>query len=218
MSYKEKYLKYKNKYLELKKQQGGFIIEEIEETEQNIIKDYKKLSDKGTQNCGVYIKDDKILVCNNNLLTPIQIDFLTKNNTENLQVYPILYKIYHSTDTNPNKYFYLWERMDGDLRDFFLNHIPEKILRKLYPYMTQQDIDLFIEFLKRKTYKDDLYVTTDMFDENKYALLSNAKYNNNKLLYKKEDEKYIIDKLNIIQQFTENTTLTWDFATIMNNI
>ena len=132
MSFQKKYLKYKNKYLDLKKLIGGAspangaksdddTFEYIESTESEILQNYTKIPNKGTQNCGVFInksKGNKILICDKYILDINKIEFLLE--TEN--IYPRLYKIYHATDTN--KIFYLWKKMDGDIRDFIFEHIP----------------------------------------------------------------------------------------------
>ena len=198
MDYKSKYLKYKNKYLNLQKLYGGT----IENTEANIINGYTELSNKGTQNCGVYInyKDpNKILLCNYKKLSNEQHTFLNLNNNSALKIYPRFYQLYHSTDTN--KYFYLWEKMDGDLRDFFLKHIPARILKKHKPNVTEEQIKIFTDFINCKSYQDKLYVIDNDYNKEKYTLLGS--YYGINLLYKNTDNniKFIKYKLNIIKLY-----------------
>jgi len=195
MDYKSKYLKYKNKYLNLQKLYGGT----VENKESNIINGYVNLSNKGTQNCGVYInyKDpNKILLCNYTKLSNQQLEFLNLNNT-GLKIYPKFYQLYHSTDTN--KYFYLWEKMDGDLRDFFLKHIPTRILKKHKPDVTEYQIKIFTDFITHKSYQDKLYVMRDDYNKQEYRLLGS--YYGTNLLYKITNEQNIKHKLNIIKSF-----------------
>jgi hypothetical protein len=168
MSFEKKYLKYKNKYLNLKKLIGGAKGAESDAesdaendaendddtpnyTESEILQNYTRIPNKGTQNCGVFInksEGNKILICDKNIfdIDIDKIEFLSKN--EN--IYPQLYDIYYATDTN--KIFYLWEKMDGDLRDFIFEHIPRKILKN--NNCSEQEIATFIEFIAKKAYTD----------------------------------------------------------------
>ncbi len=213
MDYKQKYLKYKSKYLELQKLYGG-AIKYIERPESDIINGFVGLSNKGTQNCGVYInyKDPhKILLCNNSKLSDIQLEFLNLNNESGLKIYPILHQLYHSTDTN--KYFYLWEKMDGDLRDFVLKHIPTRILKKYKPDVTEEQIKIFLDFIDSKRYPDKLFINTgeckiyqdklisNKCDYNPEKYISIGSYIGTDLLYKNTDEESIKYKLNIIKSF-----------------
>ena len=58
-NYKEKYLKYKNKYLSLRNILIGGTVKNLRS---NIINGYNQLPNKGTQNCGVFYnyKDETI--------------------------------------------------------------------------------------------------------------------------------------------------------------
>ncbi len=200
MDYKSKYLKYKNKYLNLQKLYGG-IIKYIHDIESNIINGFTEIENKGSQNCGVYInkKDPtKILLCNKSELSDIQLDFLNLNNESGLKIYPILHQLYYSTDTR--NYFYLWEKMDGDLRDFVLKHIPTRILKKHKPDVTEEQIKIFINFIDCKRHQYKLYIYGGSYDETQYNLLG-SHYGITTLLYKKKDEQDIQNTLNIIKLY-----------------
>ena len=116
MDFKLKYFKYKKKYLFLRKDifkqmKGGVDIQII--TQDKLTKEYTEIPNKGTQNCGVFNKNDdsdKILICNYEPLPEYKLDFLLQN----LGIYPKLYTIFR--EEKSGKYYYLWEKMDGDLR------------------------------------------------------------------------------------------------------
>jgi hypothetical protein len=213
MDYKSKYLKYKTKYINLQNLYGGA---NKNKTTSEIIYGYEKISNKGTQNCGVYInyKDPKkILLCNNSNLSREQNDFLHNDNND-LKIYPKLYESYESKDTK--EYFYLWEKMDGDLRDFFLKHIPTRILKKYKPGVTEEQIKIFIDFINCKTYQTKLYVIDTPYDDTKYTLLGSLY--ETKLLYKNVDETNIKYKLNIIKLYDNmlsdiNINIIYDILT-----
>jgi hypothetical protein len=216
MDYKSKYLKYKTKYLQLLSQNGGT----KEDKKSNIINGYVNLDNKGTQNCGVYYnyKDpEKILLCNGTKLTSKQLEFLNLNNFDNLKVYPRFYQLYHSFDTD--EYFYLWEKMDGDLRDFFLKHIPTRILKKHKPDVTQEQIKLFTDFINYKSAKPQkLYVIkSEDFDINKHSLL--GEHSGFNLVYRKKDEyvEVIKYKLNLIKSYN-NLINDISYITIITDI
>jgi hypothetical protein len=216
MDYKSKYLKYKTKYLQLLSQNGGT----KEDKKSNIINGYVNLDNKGTQNCGVYYnyKDpEKILLCNGTKLTSKQLEFLNLNNVDNLKVYPRFYQLYHSNDTD--EYFYLWEKMDGDLRDFFLKHIPTRILKKHKPDVTQEQIKLFTDFINYKSAKPQkLYVIkSEDFDINEHSLL--GEHSGFNLVYRKKDQytEVIKYKLNLIKSYN-NILSDISYRTIITDI
>jgi hypothetical protein len=199
MDYKSKYLKYKKKYLNLQKLDGGTM---DHKNKSEIIYGHQNISNKGTQNCGVYINyknPDKILLCNYTKLNDDQLDFLNLNNNTNLKIYPIFHRLYHSKDTN--EYYYSWEKMDGDLRDFFLKHIPARILKKHKPDVTEKQIKIFTDLIVCKTYQTKLHILNSHdYDDINYTVLGDY-YGSTKLLYKKKDEKDIKYKLDIIKMY-----------------
>ncbi len=216
MDYKSKYLKYKSKYLQLLSQSGGT----QEGKKSSIIHGYVNLVNKGTHNCGVYYKykePHKIMLCNRIKISTEALEFLHLNNINNLKVYPKFYQLYHSTDTD--EYFYLWEKMDGDLRDFFLKHIPSRMLKRHYPDLGEEAIKVFIDFIYYKSFPNKLYIIKNKdFNTNEYKLL--GEYDDLKLVYNKtipNDEKNIKIKLNLIKSYN-NLLNHISFGEVMRDI
>ncbi len=189
-----------------KNQYGGTI-------KDRIIQGYKKLINKGTQNCGVYYKStdpNKILICNLRKIDDQILDFLIQNTRNKWKLYPEFYDIYHSSDTD--EYFYLWEKMDGDLRDFFYKHIPSIILKKNFPDVTEKEIKDFLDFIHIKTQTVKLYLQNyqEQLNQTKYILL--CEYDDSKLFYNKSDKEMVQYVLNVLETF-KNSTL-WDKSNI----
>ena len=115
---------------------------------------FTPISNSGTQNCGVYIPKDEfytennlpkplILICNHSGLEENKKEFLQGN----IHIYVQLYREYKITELNENQrttqnssrhdpienkelYYYLWQKMDGDVRQLFSVDIPSRFLEK----------------------------------------------------------------------------------------
>ncbi len=152
MNCKNKYKKYKNIKIG-----GSFEIL----PEEDIISNYYKIDSKGTQNCGIYLnkeveKNNEILICNNRPLSDEIFKFLALPDNNS---YPRLYNKFMTNNAEETKYYYLWEKMDGDLRDLFLVEIPKQVVLEIYKENQSSSsfkqpvnvyIDVLLEFFKKK--------------------------------------------------------------------
>jgi hypothetical protein len=116
---------------------------------------FTKISNSGTQNCGVYTPNEEfykenkhlpsplILICNHTKLEDTKKQFLL----ENTDIYVELYREYKITELTENQkntknsylsgqrnentelYYYLWQKMDGDVRQLFSKDIPSRFLK-----------------------------------------------------------------------------------------
>jgi len=128
MMYYKKYMKYKAKYLAYKNQVGGNNTEQIDATSLNFLIDWKKVSNSGQFNCGIYISDkysDKIIKCEDKINIPNNVIDLNKIlEGKGLHVFPKIYKIYK----HEGKMYTEMEKFSGDLSDFLYKHIARTVL------------------------------------------------------------------------------------------
>jgi hypothetical protein len=111
-----KYLKYKIKYLEIK---GGTLDENKIDT-----KIWTKINNKGQQNCGIYINNNKLLKCISGKHNKQKISFVKK-----LQQY---FPKIHEIDYNDKlvKTFITMEKLDGDITSIFFELLPKIAINK----------------------------------------------------------------------------------------
>jgi hypothetical protein len=188
MNLEKKYLKYKYKYLLLKQNGGKFLT--LERDQQFIDSQFTQILNKGTQNCGVYIQKknkNKILICNKIKIPEDKLKFII----ENLDIYPTLYNEYIIN----NQYYYLWEKMNGDVRDLFTEIIPNEYLGDDYNFF----------YLKYNNYPHNIYVINedmkDLFIKNGYKQIDTNLYEKDYYLCfcKEKDYSTIIKKLKSIE-------------------
>ena len=176
MSYYEKYLKYKNKYLTLQKQLGGM---------KNIVK----------MNNNILIDDNNILIDNNNILI--------NNNIINLLDDDYKYVFFEECKQNKNmsKILYQLETQTGiKEKDEIINNIIK------YIYKNHNLNNIYIKLEKKSLYNFNIYediasnsivITTGWLrkiNDDKYV---NIYFNNNTLKYKLEnkDNNYFINSI-----------------------
>ena len=118
MSYYEKYLKYKNKYLELKNQTGGNYTLNL--------KEWVEIENSGQQNCGIFLSSvypKYLLKCGTN---SEKISWVNQIN-DIVQLFP---KIIDNTKIDEHNYTTM-QKLDGDITSIFFNLIPKIILAKM---------------------------------------------------------------------------------------
>jgi hypothetical protein len=116
--YQKKYLKYKNKYIELKNQIGGHYTLKLDEWEQ--------IENSGQQNCGIFISSvypTLILKCGTN-------SYIISMANEINQIMQLFPKIIDNTYIDPNNYTTM-QKLDGDITSIFFNLFPKHILEKM---------------------------------------------------------------------------------------
>ena len=217
-NYLEKYLKYKNKYLEIKNNQSDdfFSVKQSQlggeigyytTSSSHIKKHFNLIPNKGTQNCGVYLPKDKtqnnkILICNNTQISDIIINFINNNQG----IYPKLFAELKTDDNNNIKYYYLWEKLNGDIRDLITNIIPKK-------YIPIEYYDFF--YMKLYYKPQNIYVTDDeekfnvLNKSNDFMKITNFSINfplfeNTITFCNKVDYQNIIKKLEIINKISND--------------
>ena len=118
MLYYKKYLKYKNKYLELKFQSGGNYTLNLEE--------WTEIENSGQQNCGIFLSKkypDYILKCGTSSETSSWVNEINQQ----VQLFP---KIINDTIMNEGNYTTM-QKLDGDITSIFFNLFPKIILDKM---------------------------------------------------------------------------------------
>ncbi len=136
MDYKSKYLKYKNKYLQLKKlikynQIGGF--DTIISDNSDFLQDFTQVQQFGQMNCGIYISEDntKIMKCSNSE-TCISEDKAIK--LESIKTHYPTYKIFpdiYNCYLYNRKSYIIMEKFDGDITKLLFELLPINILEKM---------------------------------------------------------------------------------------
>ena len=217
MNFEKKYLKYKSKYLLLKQNGGKFL---TLERDQNFIDSrFNKIPNKGTQNCGVYIlkkNPNQILICNLNQIPEDKLKFIT----ENPDVYPTLYNEYiiKNQVNLENKYYYLWKKMKGDLRDLFTEIIPKKYLEKNYNFFylkynnNPNNIYLVDDYMKKLFIENKNY---KQIDTNIEELSGYSGYYH--CFCEEQDYSIIIEKIKCIEESKSNVSNS-NFYAIINEI
>ncbi len=143
MEYKLKYLKYKSKYIQLKKilgknlnyksdkQIGGF--ETISTDNNNFLENFDEVELFGQMNCGIYISKDntQIIKCQNSTecisedkLKKLK---LIKIHYPDYKIFPDIYNCYIYND----KSYILMEKFSGDLTKLLFELLPRHILEKM---------------------------------------------------------------------------------------
>ena len=158
------------------------------------IMESKKTPNKGSQNCGVDMGEHSITICNNKPLSGSQIAFLRKSNG----IYPKLKGIFQHLSVGrafnhsfiESKYFHEWERMDGDMRDFFFNHFPKKIATKYFKRIANRTVTVqddrllhFMNYFNFQTFN----AGTELLNIYRYSLL-----------YQDNDDDTLLNKLNLV--------------------
>lgn len=137
MSYQQKYLKYKQKYIDLKelvRQRGG------EPTIEQLLEGYKEIPNSGQQNCGIFVSDRPleegyIIKCESgdrrndrHLADAIAINNIFQN--KGMLLFPQIFDkpIYDATN---NKTYIKMERFDGDVTQMLYEHLAKLSIKKL---------------------------------------------------------------------------------------
>ena len=118
MSYYKKYLKYKNKYLELKNQTGGNYTLRLRE--------WAQIENSGQRNCGIFLSSvypKYLLKCGTNSEL---ISWVNEINAS-VQLFP---KIIDNTKIGEHNYTTM-QKLDGDITSIFFNLFPKIILAKM---------------------------------------------------------------------------------------
>jgi hypothetical protein len=119
MSYYQKYLKYKNKYLFIKNQLGGTYTLDLRE--------WKPIENVGKMNCGIFISDKYpkyILKCSPTVSKIL--DLVKEINSSN-KLFP---DIINSTIIESKEYITM-EKFDGDITSIYFNLFPRKVLENM---------------------------------------------------------------------------------------
>ena len=119
MSYYQKYLKYKNKYLFIKNQLGGTYTLDL--------KEWKPIENVGKMNCGIFISDiypKYILKCSPTVSEIL--DLVKEINISN-KLFP---DIINSTIIESKEYITM-EKFDGDITSIYFNLFPRKVLENM---------------------------------------------------------------------------------------
>jgi hypothetical protein len=112
----KKYIKYKNKYLNLKQIKGG----------NKLLEGWSDIPNTGRQNCGIFInlkEKDKIMKCSGTIANINAVN----NINDKIHLFPIIY----SVDQLDLNYYTIMEKLDGDISDIFYKFIPNNIINKL---------------------------------------------------------------------------------------
>lgn len=119
MSYYQKYLKYKNKYLFIKNQLGGTYTLDLQE--------WNPIENVGKMNCGIFISaiyPKYILKCSPTVSEIL--DLIKEINVSN-KLFP---EIINSTIIE-NKEYITMEKFDGDITSIYFNLFPKKVLENM---------------------------------------------------------------------------------------
>jgi len=181
MSYQAKYLKYKNKYLQLKNQIGGYTLK---------LEEWNKIENSGQHNCGIFLSDKYpkyILKCDSDNKLDIIIEINNK-----IQLFP---KIINSTKkikdsdvskgigmefsgleyfTNQHSETYItMQKLDGDITNIYFNLFPRIVLKNMIDrglINKKQEETIFDLFVGKSNYtmqnsKDlEIYINKFNFD------------------------------------------------------
>ena len=130
-----------------------FIPPEINEVSKTFLDDWTIIENFGQHNCGLFISEkfkDKILLCRDGISKIDEyIDVMKK-----YKIMPILYSINHIGDN----YYFMSEKLDGDITSIFYNTIPERI-SNLSEFVQHKDI--LLKLFKFKKNVDGVYLIRD---------------------------------------------------------
>jgi hypothetical protein len=140
MNYQEKYLKYKLKYIALKRQLGGFKLD---------LTEWRSISTSGEQNCGIYISDkylDYIVKCERMINTD-NIKHINEINSQK-QLFPKII----DNQIIENKHYIIMQKMDGDITDIYFDVLPKITLNNMLKEgkINQQQKDNLLILFKGK--------------------------------------------------------------------
>ena len=106
------------------------LIKEITD-EKIILEDYKLIVNYGTENCGIYIKNDKIIKCVNNDIDKEKYKLILKLmnifNNINITFLPDIYNIF----ILKQKYFIEMEKLGGDITKLLCELLPMRIIEEM---------------------------------------------------------------------------------------
>lgn len=129
MNYKEKYYKYKKKYLHLKRlQKGGSFIIETDNT--NFLEGYNEINNSGQHNCGIYISLDnkKIIKCK---CDPNEkLDFIIEKYPD-YKIFPKVFNYYLYKKDDEKTFYCKMEKFEGDVTELLYELLPQQILNKM---------------------------------------------------------------------------------------
>jgi len=159
MDYYKKYLKYKEKYLKLKKQIGGFTLK---------LEEWRPIENSGQHNCGIYTSElypKYILKCGGSIYNEM-IDQIKKIN-DKIQLFP---NILDSCIINKQR-FTTMQKLDGDITNIYFNLLPKMILKNMTEEglitTEEQKTTLLGLFLGKCNYtmsnSNDIYIYLDKF-------------------------------------------------------
>jgi hypothetical protein len=140
--YSQGYTAYRNRYLDLKRMMihGGF--KEIVATDDNFLKGWRKISNPGQQNCGIFINDEqpnRLIKCDT---TRVDLTKMADEISKQTK-YKIFPEIYSITVFNGSNYTEM-ERFNGDLTDLIMHLLPKEILNRMGLSEDLKDDILFI--------------------------------------------------------------------------
>jgi hypothetical protein len=212
-----KYMKYRAKYLELKKnfnQKGGAIFQ----ANDNFLSNYTKIPNSGQQNCGIYLSNDnrKIIKCGGSYSSKLQ--EMLENINKNYPNYKIFPKIYNVYEYDNNNYIEM-EKFEGDLTQYLYEVLPQNILlqmdnltydeKQFYYILFNDSIPKTMNGKSFNIYDYDkminyLYHHQDEIDQVTIIKKSGQEYYNNIKINKYTDYKNIIDNINKINELLLN--------------
>ena len=137
--YKNKYLKYKFKYLDLIKQKGGAICN---------LEEWVEITNNGQQNCGIFIHKTNpsiIMKCGASMSKNIE-----KINSQ-ASIFP---KEISECNDSKNRTYLIMERLDGDITSIYFNILPMIVLDKMQlDKNTIRDIKMIFDIKTNTTMK-----------------------------------------------------------------
>jgi hypothetical protein len=162
INYKQKYIKYKNKYRKLKQSGGVFALD---------LTDWVSIENNGQHNCGIFLSDkypDYLLKCENHKQ---KYDSIIINE---LKVFP---KIINETYVeSADKNYITMRKLDGDFTSIFFKLIPRMVANNMdLPEKIRENLLYLLDLKTPKTkigwnsihigYLDYKYLTDDSFRE-----------------------------------------------------
>jgi hypothetical protein len=140
MSYEEKYLKYKYKYIAIrnKKQTGGTVKCDLTE--------WTAITNNGQQNCGIFIhKTDPSILMKCNAKMSENVELINSQ----ASIFP---KEISECIDDKNRFYLIMERLDGDITSIYFNILPMKVLDKMgLDKHTIQDIKVLFDIKTNTT-------------------------------------------------------------------
>ena len=202
-NYHEKYVKYKNKYLMMKKtlHGGATIVKNTENEIKEMLNGYTKYENTGRRNCGLYISENNnetLYLCKDEM-NPIYIEYVNEINN-NIKLFPSIVKV--NENISNNNYYIEFEKLDGDLSELIFNKIPLNVIKNSgFPLRLKMEM---IKLYKLRRHSSG---------QTSYTFNYNNDDNSIRVQPPNEENK------NIYDDFIKNTQVTYSiFSTIMDKI